>query len=533
METPSSPPPPPPPRPNFYIVSTEHYRLNSFKGPYSWAKPLAKAGYFLSRTTEEKAFVECIVCRSEIELGENIKSVKEQHKNPKCLSYKEMLECQDSNNIGRPKQFYSFKYLHYEKERLETFIDWPTPGILPTELAKDGFFYTRQREACVCVFCRTVIDDWKIGGGVSVREQHEKANRLCKFINGGPVGNVPMEHSAILDTLPLDDEYWPLIYDDEKNDDDDDASLMNIKVENTISDGDELMEESHYTTLENRLQSFKIKGWPSERVLQTPEELAAAGFYATGFTDHVRCFSCGLGLHNWDATDGDDVWAVHAKYWSCPFLLSKKSTSFIRQVRKKTPIYLRSVALKGSKPRLILNPEGGGGGGFSRELSSDEIDILMQQDVMQYVIKMGPFKTQYLRELLIRRINTKGQPFLSVKQCLKSYIDEYEEIKKIKEILLPPLEHEYYYYKFCRICMKNSTSGNVILLPCRHMAICPMCTAGISVCPICNSRIEGTVKPILTPQHDDDDDGTTTTTSSQYDDDDDDNDGYESRKMSL
>ncbi|XP_022903765.2 baculoviral IAP repeat-containing protein 7-like [Onthophagus taurus] len=69
-------------------------------------------------------------------------------------------------------------------------------------------------------------------------------------------------------------------------------------------------------TLTSRLQTFK--DWPKQ-LNQKPKDLAQAGFYYVGEGDKVTCFSCGVGLNDWEADD--NPWSEHQR-WSpnCPFL---------------------------------------------------------------------------------------------------------------------------------------------------------------------------------------------------------------------
>ena len=50
-------------------------------------------------------------------------------------------------------------------------------------------------------------------------------------------------------------------------------------------------------------------------------EFARAGFFYTGLEDAVKCFACGVGVHQWE--DGDDIRSDHIR-WSvnqnCPYM---------------------------------------------------------------------------------------------------------------------------------------------------------------------------------------------------------------------
>ena len=66
----------------------------------------------------------------------------------------------------------------------------------------------------------------------------------------------------------------------------------------------------------DRLKSFKK--WPKQ-LRQSPEELALSGFYYRSEADHVYCFSCGVGIYNWEAND--NVNFEHRRHaLSCKYL---------------------------------------------------------------------------------------------------------------------------------------------------------------------------------------------------------------------
>ena len=59
-----------------------------------------------------------------------------------------------------------------------------------------------------------------------------------------------------------------------------------------------------------RERSFDIYWFPA--ITQTPRQMAQAGFFYTGPGDRVRCYRCGLVLHNW--IHGESVAAAHLFY---------------------------------------------------------------------------------------------------------------------------------------------------------------------------------------------------------------------------
>ncbi|XP_061176125.1 baculoviral IAP repeat-containing protein 7-A-like [Saccostrea echinata] len=63
----------------------------------------------------------------------------------------------------------------------------------------------------------------------------------------------------------------------------------------------------YYETYEKRFQTFK--NWPG---IANPRLLARAGFFSTDTADHVRCFSCGVGIKCWDSSC--DPWTEHLRW---------------------------------------------------------------------------------------------------------------------------------------------------------------------------------------------------------------------------
>ena len=75
---------------------------------------------------------------------------------------------------------------------------------------------------------------------------------------------------------------------------------------------------SEFTTFESRLATFLT--WPPA-LKQKPEQMAKAGFFYQGFSDHVKCFNCNGALKNWEK--GDSPEEEHAKWFpSCSYIYS-------------------------------------------------------------------------------------------------------------------------------------------------------------------------------------------------------------------
>lgn len=78
-----------------------------------------------------------------------------------------------------------------------------------------------------------------------------------------------------------------------------------------VTSSSDLASEHH------RLTTFV--DWPHNHPIR-PWDLSSAGFYYLGTSDSVKCFKCGISLHNWDPED--TPWGEHQK-WSprCPMVL--------------------------------------------------------------------------------------------------------------------------------------------------------------------------------------------------------------------
>jgi len=79
-----------------------------------------------------------------------------------------------------------------------------------------------------------------------------------------------------------------------------------------------------------RLRSFD--DWPKS-MRQNPKELSDAGFFYTQRGDRVRCFSCGLGLRDWE--EKDVPWEQQVMWSSeCEYLKLVKGQNYIDSILK-------------------------------------------------------------------------------------------------------------------------------------------------------------------------------------------------------
>jgi len=182
------------------------------------------------------------------------------------------------------KTWTDFDSLKCEKTRLQTFSGWPLDWPSPKDLAKAGLFYLKKGDRTQCAFCRGVLGTWKMSD--VPLEEHKKYFPLCPFVQGFPVGNV------------FDENMYP-------------DEILKYRG---------FPKHPDYAALDARVATY-TQTWTMK---QSPLQMAQAGFFYVGLSDHVRCFYCGGGLRNWEPHD--DPWKEHEFWFSkCPYV--KKSTS--------------------------------------------------------------------------------------------------------------------------------------------------------------------------------------------------------------
>ncbi|XP_050710369.1 baculoviral IAP repeat-containing protein 7-B-like [Eriocheir sinensis] len=186
----------------------------------------------------------------------------------------------------RNKMFTSYKSLRFEKERRDTFIDWPVKWLKPEDLARDGFIYLREADHCACVFCRGIVGAWEKGD--IPRKEHQRHFPQCPFVNGKPVGNIPYAQGMIIIShftpspeatpqgvdvcglgRPMQDSYpegTP-------------PGKLDLDFKNMDLSQHTGPKRKDFLSRERREKSFVR--WP-DQVKQTPKDLAEAGFFYCG-----------------------------------------------------------------------------------------------------------------------------------------------------------------------------------------------------------------------------------------------------------
>lgn len=212
------------------------------------------------------------------------------------------------------KTWTNFDSLRREKTRLQTFgVGWPLDWLAPKDLAKAGFFYLKRKDYVQCAFCRGVVGIWETND--VPLEEHKKCFPLCPFIEGLAVGNVTESDDPDDEPDCVDVDYKTFTGTDVRpfarcerstRQDFKNPEAVGIMLHRGPKYPD-------YATLDSRLATYTTR-WTMR---QSPLEMAQAGFFYAGLSDHVRCFYCGGGLRNWKPQD--DPRKEH-EYWfsKCP-----------------------------------------------------------------------------------------------------------------------------------------------------------------------------------------------------------------------
>ncbi|KAK3866346.1 hypothetical protein Pcinc_028114 [Petrolisthes cinctipes] len=411
------------------LLSQEDYRIQTYKNhnlPID-KHVLAKSGFYC---TQKGDTVKCYKCKFEIDASKvSFTEIDERHKNlaPTCMEVENA-----DHSPRRSKKFMSYDSLRFEKERLETFINWPVSWLQPSELARDGFYYLRTEDHCACVFCRGIVGSWEKGD--TPRGEHQRHFPHCPFIKGQAVGNIPIEQSQIISRLsPRAETISSPSFNNvdvcgtgrlmsgsypEKTGPPNSKNCLNLEgMGLPLHSGPKRRD---YLTYESREGSFVR--WP-EGVQQRPADLAEAGFFYCGLSDHVRCFHCGNGLRNWESEDVP--WEEHARWYpECTFVLLKRGQEFIDQVRRERPPYIRTQpsAAKPGASNAASTPVSS----VRSTVSDRELETLMELDIIKSVMVMG-FPKEKVSVALRRKLEQTGLPFFSLEACIEAILQYMEE----------------------------------------------------------------------------------------------------------
>ena len=227
-----------------------------------------------------------------------------------------------------------------EIDRIQSYVTFPNCiGPRPLKLAKSGFYFTNQGDIVKCFSCGVKYSDWKHGDVAEFI--HRRISPNCLHVQGLDNYNQAIQYSergvhhherqearksqnVITPSSTMHKELSTA----KKN-------IYNRKQTNQSIRA----KYPEYLSVQTRINSFS--SWTQPQSIHT---LSEAGFFYTGKSDFVRCFSCGGGLKNWE--NGDDPWIEHARWFpSCQFLKQSKGNSFIEMVKDQSNIQVNILTL--------------------------------------------------------------------------------------------------------------------------------------------------------------------------------------------
>ncbi|XP_055531022.1 death-associated inhibitor of apoptosis 1 [Wyeomyia smithii] len=388
---------------------------------------------------------------------------------------------------------------HAEITRLESFRDWSVSFINKAELARYGFYYVGPNDMVKCYFCRVEIGLWEQND--NVLSEHLRWSPYCPLLRKRQTNNIPVDGS-FLDQLPEPSydtcgirirENSVAENDRSSSDRSSNGSLLSppssLTSESSMMSTGSVSHEHHlqhhqqlqepqqkrpeypnYAIEAKRLESYD--DWP-KFMKQKPKELSDAGFFYTGKSDRVKCFSCGGGLKDWEAED--EPWEQHAMWYShCEYLKLMKGEDYIAQ-----------CLLKKNDPPAASEP---------LEIPHHFIPSCSPQPSTSGVASSAttslPSSQSSSLSTSMEETNPSGNIICGIRSSMahassSSGVDEDEDEPSRK------LDTN----RTCKICYVNEY--NTAFSPCGHVVACAKCASSVTKCPLCRKPFTNVMRIYL------------------------------------
>ncbi|CAG5100334.1 Oidioi.mRNA.OKI2018_I69.XSR.g16955.t1.cds [Oikopleura dioica] len=334
------------------------------------------------------------------------------------LQRRESLPRFQTGDAPNPNGLYAHRYPRMDEgyyRRLASFNNYPSnTNMTKEELAWAGFVWTGRNDEVRCEYCSVVLAQWQIHD-VAFSE-HCRVSPDCPFI------------------LPR-------------------RSQPNTPDKRFLYD-----------------RRISFNNWTRAHPL--PSELADAGFFYTGESDHVKCFHCDLVLHSWEPTGMP--WHAHARFSPfCAYVIVEKGIDWIRSVCNMDASQYRNRFL------AIL-----------AESANDPMSVQAAEDILANLtddddslfgdvgMPTGPVGIPISEEL-------RGRPPEPVKD-----VDDVPD-DKLRQVLSEQLSSQS-----CKVCLTNRAT--VVILPCSHLVSCPSCIKKLRDCPLCRAQAERALEIFIT-----------------------------------
>ncbi|XP_069136434.1 baculoviral IAP repeat-containing protein 3-like [Argopecten irradians] len=333
-------------------------------------------------------------------------------------------------------------------------------------IVDSGFFFTGEEDIVRCFHCDIGLAEWDPEDDPWV--EHARHSPDCPFLRS-------RKDEQFINNIQLE---WAQIY---------------------------TPKHPHMDTVAKREESYTTS-WPGDYVVQTPHQLALAGFFYTGETDTVRCHYCDGGLREWEPND--DPWTEHARWFPfCKFVIKIKGLQFIQnsavpedapdggndvpQVYTQTPDFAPPTYADECKKRELKNPM------FSAAaesiLSVGYSKSTVKDVIMLYIERTGrrDFNSGDLMGIAFE-LEEEGKALFS--EDIDIVTDEEEEF----QLTPKAMTMENAYLKEMMICVKcKEKERSMLFISCGHRVTCETCSKDLTICPVCSTGITKALKTFL------------------------------------
>lgn len=381
-----------------------------------------------------------------------------------------------------------------ETTRLESFRNWPISFIRPDELARYGFYYRGPNDMVKCYFCRVEIGLWEPTD--NVLSEHLRWSPYCPLLRKRQTSNIPIDGSFLdqlpepsYDTCGIQIRSNSVAENGASNRSSNSSSLSSPPSSlssNTSSMDDRSMNESpqrqklpeypNYAIEAKRLESYE--DWP-KFMRQKPKELSDAGFFYTGKSDRVKCFSCGGGLKDWEAED--EPWEQHAMWYShCEYLKLMKGEEYIAQCLAKKELLSAAIDEQSSPANNELAHYSSlsqpSTSGVASRATSTSLPSSQSSSLGASMEDMDPSGAT------VRNAHSPA----SITSTTSSGVEEDDEDEPNRKSDTS---------RTCKICYVNEY--NTAFSPCGHVVACAKCASSVTKCPLCRKPFTNVMRIYL------------------------------------